>query len=91
VLSETSGRSTPTLAAYTASERVIGDAAGNQMKKNFKNTLQFFARFLGLNQDCEDVLAEEKKFINTKMVGMDAKKIGFEVQCRGETYTLAPE
>lgn len=61
------------------------------MKKNFKNTLQFFARFLGLNQDCEAQLAEEKKFINTKMVGMDAKKIGFEVQCRGETYTLAPE
>lgn len=25
------------------------------------------------------------------MVATDSKKIGFEVQCRGETYTLAPE
>ena len=52
VLSETTNKWTPTLAGYTNEERVIGDAAGNQMKKNFKNTLQFFARFLGLNTDC---------------------------------------
>ena len=61
------------------------------MKKNFKNTLQFFARFLGLNQDCAAQVEEEKKFINTKMVGLDNKKIGFEVQCRGDTLTLSPE
>ena len=54
ILSETSSKWTPTFAAYTAEERLVGDAAINQMKKNFKNTLQFFARFLGLNQDCED-------------------------------------
>ena len=29
VLSETSGRTTPTIAAYTASERLIGDSAVN--------------------------------------------------------------
>jgi len=52
VLSETSNKSTPTIAAYTPEERIIGDAASNQMKKNFKNTLQFFSRFLGLNTDC---------------------------------------
>ena len=38
VLSETSSRWTPTIAAYTDAERVVGDAAINQMKKNFKNT-----------------------------------------------------
>ena len=39
VLSETSSKSTPTIAAYTNQERLIGDAAVNQAKKNFKNTL----------------------------------------------------
>lgn len=39
VLSESSGKSTPTLVAYTDQERQIGDSAANQMKKNFKNTL----------------------------------------------------
>ena len=42
VLSETSGKSTPTIAAFTDAERLIGDSAVNQMKKNYKNTLQFF-------------------------------------------------
>ena len=54
VLSQTSAKWTPTLAAYTEQERLFGEAAANQMKKNFKNSLQFFQRFLGLNQDCVD-------------------------------------
>jgi molecular chaperone DnaK (HSP70) len=39
VLSESSGKSTPTITAYTDAERVIGDSAKSQIKKNFKNTL----------------------------------------------------
>lgn len=39
VLSQTSERMTPTVAAYTDAERVIGAAAVNQMKRNFKNSL----------------------------------------------------
>ena len=39
VLSESSGKSTPTIAGYTDQERVIGDSAVNQMKRNFKNTM----------------------------------------------------
>lgn len=39
VLSDTTGKSTPTLVAYTDSERLIGDSVQNQMKKNFKNSL----------------------------------------------------
>ena len=39
VLSESSNKSTPTVTAYTDAERVIGDSAKSQMKKNFKNTL----------------------------------------------------
>lgn len=38
VLSETTAKSTPTIAAFTAEERLIGDAAVNQMKRNFKNS-----------------------------------------------------
>ena len=53
VRSETSMTSTPTIAAYTSQERLIGDAAINQFKKNYKNSAQFFQRFLGLNQDCK--------------------------------------
>ena len=39
VLSESSGKSIPTLVACTPGERLIGDSAQNQFKKNFINTL----------------------------------------------------
>ena len=91
VLSETSSKWTPTLAGFTAEERLIGDSAGNQMKKNFKNTLQFFTRFLGMNIDCKEQLEEEKKFITYPVVELENKRIGFEVMCRGEKYTFTPE
>ena len=91
VLSETSSKWTPSIAAFTDDERLIGDAAVNQMKKNFKNSLQFFSRFLGLNMDCAEQLEEEKKFITYKVLDLENKKIGFEVKCRGETFTLTPE
>jgi molecular chaperone DnaK (HSP70) len=91
VLSETSGKWTPTIAGYTAQERLIGDSAVNQMKKNFKNTMQFFGRFMGLNQDCAEQLEEEKKFITYKVANLENKKIGFELVLRGEKKVLTPE
>ena len=47
------------MVAYTDEERLIGDAAMNQQKKNFKNTLQFFTRFIGLNSDCVEQVEKE--------------------------------
>ena len=91
VLSETSAKWSPTIAAYTDQERLIGDAAVNQMKKNFKNTLQFFGRFMGLNTDCEEQLAEEKKFITYNVAKLDNKKIGLEVVVRGQKQVFSPE
>jgi molecular chaperone DnaK (HSP70) len=63
----------------------------NQIKKNFKNTLQFFTRFLGLNTDCVDQLKEEEKFISYKLVPLENKKIGFEVTQKGQQYIFTPE
>lgn len=71
------------IVAYTDEERIIGDSAINQQKKNFKNTLQFYTRFLGLNTDCLDQIKEEEKFITYKLVPLENKKIGFEVVVRG--------
>ena len=91
VLSETSERVTPSLCAFTDQERLIGASANNQFRKNFKNTTQFFMRFLGLNQDCVEQVAEEKKFITYKVVNLEGKKIGFELTMRGQKQILTPE
>ena len=76
---------------YTDEERLIGDAAMNQQKKNFKNTLMFFTRFIGLNTDCVEQLKKEEQFITYKLVPLENKKIGFEVNIRGNTEILTPE
>ena len=53
--------------------------------------MQFFGRFMGLNADCAKQLAEEKKFTTYKVVEMDNKKVGFEVEIRGEKHIFTPE
>ena len=77
--------------AFTDEERLIGDAAMNQQKKNFKNTLQFFTRFIGLNVDCIEQLKEEEKVTTYKIIPLENKKIGFEVTIRGVTQIVTPE
>ena len=64
---------------FTNQERVIGDAAMNQIKSNSKNTLQFLTRLAGLNTDCVDQLKEEEKFLTCKLMPLENKKIGVEV------------
>ena len=91
VLSDSSAKTSPTIAAFTAEERLIGDAAVNQMKRNFKNSLQFFQRFLGLNFDCKEQIDEEKKFITYPIIELENKKVGMEVMCRGEKIVMTPE
>jgi len=77
--------------AFTEEERLIGDAAMNQQKKNFMNTLQFFNRFIGLNIDCVDQLKQEEQFTTYKIVPLANKKIGFEVEFRGVKEIVTPE
>lgn len=40
------------MVAYQEQERLIGDAVKTQVKKNFKNSVLFPTRFLGLNMQC---------------------------------------
>ena len=47
--SDSTKKLTPIVVAYTEGERLIGEAAMNQQMINFKNTLQFFTRYIGLN------------------------------------------
>ena len=73
------------LSNYTDEERLIGDAAMNQQKKNFKNTLQFFTRYIGLNSDCVEQLNIEQEYTTYKIVPLENTKIGFEISIRGQT------
>jgi len=77
--------------AYTETERIIGDAVKFQHKKNFKNTVLFPTRFLGLNAECKEQLELEQRFITHKVVEMENKKIGFECEQMGKKYNFTVE
>lgn len=56
-----------------------------------KNTILFPTRFLGLNAECQEQLAIEKKFITHNFVELPNKKLGIEVTQMGVKHTLTIE
>ena len=77
--------------AYQQQERLIGDAVKTQIKRNFKNSVLFPTRFLGLNATCQEQVNHEKRFTTHKVVSLDNNKIAFEVTQAGNTHTLTAE
>mmetsp|Transcript_43618 Transcript_43618/g.57784 ORF Transcript_43618/g.57784 Transcript_43618/m.57784 type:complete len:624 (+) Transcript_43618:73-1944(+) len=91
VLNEGSNRSTPVCIAYTSSERLIGDAVKTQIKRNFKNSVTFPTRFLGLNMQCAAQIELEKRFTTHKIVPLQNNKLGFELVQNGNTHVFTVE
>ena len=91
VLNEASNRQTPAEVAFTQTERLAGEAVKFQINKNFKNTVLFATRFLGLNTACKEQLELEKRFITHEIVELDNCKMAFKVKQMEETYTLTVE
>ena len=61
------------------------------MRTNFKNTIQFANRFLGLTTDCQEQIREEEKFLPFKVESLEDKRLAFKVRYRGENIQLLPE
>ena len=80
-----------TVIAYGEHERMVGDAAVAQMRGNFKNTIPFVNRFIGLTSECKEQVEEETKFISNKTGFAEDKKLTFKVMNKGENIELVPE
>lgn len=70
---------------------MIGDSAVAQIRSNFKNTIPYSNRFVGLNSECKEQIEEESRYISNKFSFTDDKKIVFNVTSRGEVQNLTPE
>ena len=77
--------------AYQQQERLIGDPVKTQIKRNFKNSVLFPTRFLGLNAQCAAQLELEKRFITHNIVPMANNKIAFEVTQSGNKHVFSVE
>lgn len=83
-------RTTPSYVAFTETERLIGDAAKNQVAMNPTNTVFDVKRLIG-RKFSESIVQEDKKHWPFKVVADSNDKPHVEVQFKGETKRFSPE
>ncbi|XP_055908466.1 major heat shock 70 kDa protein Ba-like [Eupeodes corollae] len=89
IANDQGNRTTPSYVAFTDSERLIGDAAKNQVAMNPKNTVFDAKRLIGRKYD-DPKIRDDMKHWPFKVVSEGGKpKIG--VEFKGEQKRFAPE
>jgi molecular chaperone DnaK (HSP70) len=82
-------RTTPSWVAFTDSERLIGQAAKNQVHKNPKNTLYDIKRLIGRGYDDAEVQKDIKAF-PFSVIDRSGKP-QLSVKNQGKTQNFSPE
>lgn len=89
IANDQGNRTTPSYVAFTDTERLIGDAAKNQVAMNPTNTVFDAKRLIGRKFDDATVQADMKHW--SFQVVSDGGKPKIEVEHKGETKTFFPE
>lgn len=89
IANDQGNRTTPSFVAFTDTERLIGDAAKNQVAMNPQNTVFDAKRLIGRKFNDAEVQADMKHF-PFKVVERGNKPV-IEVEFKGETKQFTPE
>ena len=89
IANELGNRITPSYVAFTETERLIGDAAKNQLASNPENTIFDVKRFIGRKYSDETVQSD-KKHLPFNVINNNQKPY-VEVTVKGEQKQFAPE
>jgi len=89
IANDQGNRTTPSYVAFTDSERLIGDAAKNQVAMNPSNTVFDAKRLIGRKFDDPKIQADMKHW-PFKVIS-DGGKPKIQVQHKGEAKTFSPE
>ncbi|XP_060936479.1 LOW QUALITY PROTEIN: proline and serine-rich protein 3 [Limanda limanda] len=89
IANDQGNRTTPSYVAFTDTERLIGDAAKNQVAMNPANTVFDAKRLIGRKFD-DPVVQSDMKYWPFKVVN-DSTKPKMEVEYKGEIKTFFPE
>jgi heat shock 70kDa protein 1/2/6/8 len=90
IANDQGNRTTPSYVAFTDAERLIGDAAKNQVAMNPTNTVFDAKRLIG-RKFSEPVVQADMKHWPFKVLTRGDDKPVIEVQFKGETKTFYPE
>nr|AID61521.1 heat shock protein 70 [Pieris rapae rapae] len=89
IANDQGNRTTPSYVAYTDTERLIGDAAKNQVALNPSNTVFDAKRLIGRKFD-DPKIQQDMKHWPFKVIN-DCSKPKIQVEFKGETKRFAPE
>lgn len=89
ISNEQGNRITPSYVAFTETERLIGEAAKNQVTLNSKNTVHDAKRLIGRRFDEESVNRATKSF-SYNIINSNGKPM-IDVEYKGEQQTYSPE
>jgi L1 cell adhesion molecule like protein len=90
IANDQGNRVTPSYVAFTDTERLIGDAAKNQVAMNPKNTVFDAKRLIGRNFD-DPVVQDDIKLWPFTVVCKQGNKPHIKVEHKGEEKEFAPE
>ncbi|VDO34176.1 unnamed protein product [Haemonchus placei] len=83
-------RTTPSYVAFTDTERLIGDAAKNQVAMNPHNTVFDAKRLIGRKFD-DPAVQSDMKHWPFKVISAEGSKPKVQVEYKGETKVFTPE
>lgn len=90
IANDQGNRTTPSYVAFTDTERLIGDAAKNQVAINPVNTVFDAKRLIGRRFSDSSVQSDIKHF-SYKVINKDGDKPFAQVQYKGDTKDFSPE
>lgn len=90
IANDQGNRTTPSYVAFTETERLIGDAAKNQVAMNPHNTVFDAKRLIGRRFQ-DPAVQDDIKHFPFKVICKDGDKPAIEVKYKNETKIFAPE
>lgn len=89
IANDQGNRTTPSYVAFTDQERLLGDAAKNQVSMNPTNTIFDAKRFIGRDYN-DPIIKEDISHASFNIIDKNNKPF-FNVTYKGEERTLSPE
>jgi len=87
---EMGNRITPSVVGFSDDERLVGDAARNQMDVNYKNTIYAVKRLMG-RQFSDETVQRDKKLLSYAVSADSHGRAAVQVDFKGQKRTFKPE